>query len=621
MSERLSRSRGVELRETVATIQPEQYQQIAGQPAQVMFIQGVAGSGKSIVGLHRIAYLLSPFNELSARITSASRVVFFGPTRTFLTYVANLLPSLNVRHVPQRTVRDWLQSTLSAKVIIGHGEPLLEKLLRHSDRQWDALHKAAKLKGSLQMARTLERHVRAQAKRSKDAATPLAVRLDSPTLIILERTVVRRIARSLPSDPLNTQRERLIENLIDAVWNDPASASVVERTEKKALRDRIHQQVEQQVNAFWPHLDFRREYRRLLSDSQALEAASIKRINEHDRALLTASLPRGHYVFQVEDLGALAYLDHLLTERPNSSFEHVVLDEAQEVSPIEFMVIQRHSQRRGFTILGDLTQSLSPQGIDQWRELLQLFPGATVSRYVARTSFRATREITRYANRVLKRASPRSVTAEPFPREGRPPSFIRSNTFKEMVEAIAIDIRRFDVQGVKTIGVLSKSAIDAKRLHQALRAAGLQHAWLMAGEDTRPGGNVVVAPIYLARGLEFDSVILAGASKDSYPDTPLHGKLLYLAVSRAAHHLNIHWVGQPAHQLCIPRPTRPKKNRGRRRAAGHAQSPAKPGASQQASMPSPGVLGPGAVTDSSSNVQTVVTVAANPVTLIAEPVP
>jgi DNA helicase-2/ATP-dependent DNA helicase PcrA len=258
----------------------------------------------------------------------------------------------------------------------------------------------------------------------------------------------------------------------------------------------------------------------------------------------------------------LAYLDHLLNEHRNSNFEHVVVDECQEASPLELMMIRRHSRGNGFTILGDLTQSLSPQGIERWGEVLPLFPGATISRHVARTSYRATYEITRYANRILKQAVPNGTTALPFSRHGPKPTFTPARNFNEMVRAISEDIKDLEVKGAKTIAVLCKSAVDAKKLHRSLRDAGTKAIGIL-GEGEAPTESVVVAPTYLTRGLEYDAVILAGASKEHYPTTPLHNKLLYLGVSRAAHHLRIHWVGQPAPQLGFRATSKKKKSKGR----------------------------------------------------------
>ncbi len=552
----LSRNRDGQLREVVATLLPEQYQQIAASPGQVMLVQGVAGSGKSIVGLHRVAYLLSPFNQRPEQIT-ASRVVIFGPTRVFLSYVSNLLPSLNVHAVPQRTVKEWLSSTLSATVSEDRREPLLEKLLKHTGKEWDALYQAAKVKGSVQFAHAIERHVHLLRKQFVNSATAMAVQFGSASPVILEVTRVKRAARAVPDGPINVQRERLIEILLDELWSIRSNSKTAARTTalqslRREFVQGVRPQVERQLNTFWPKVDFRPEYRRLLSGEGTLAASLLKRPN----------------VFQSEDIGPLCYLDHLLNEHQNAAFEHVVIDEAQEVSPLEMLLIKRHTRGNGFTILGDLTQSLSPQGIDHWGETLRLFRGATRARYVARTSYRATSEITRYANRILKRVMPTSVRARTAKRPGHRPGFVRSNTYDEMVAAIAtdIDVLQKTDNGAQTIGILCKSMSDSKKLHGALRNRGIPNIGIVDSDGVALE-KIVAAPIYLTRGLEFDAVILAGASKEHYPTTPLHGKLLYLAVTRAAHYLQIHWVGQPAPQLGVPlrRRSRPIKPRRKNR--------------------------------------------------------
>jgi DNA helicase II / ATP-dependent DNA helicase PcrA len=556
MMEKLAGSRGAELKEVIATIRPDQYQQIAAASEQVMIVQGVAGSGKSIVGLHRIAFLLSPFNERSDRPT-ASRVFFFGPTRSFLRYVANLLPSLDVKDVNQRTVQDWLASTLSARVFLDRGEPLIERLLRHTGKRWQDAYDSAKLKGSLRMARVLERHVQSLRKQFISGATAFAVRFESATPIVIDVRNTRRALRALPTQPLNTQRKLAIERVINALWevhesrsNWPSESLTRARS---AFVERVTPEVEKQVTAFWPELDFRREYRGLLADSRGLASASNGTMGPHESSLLSASLPARPTVFEPEDLGALSYLDYLLNERPSSRFEHVVLDEAQEISPIELMVLKLHSRGSGFTILGDLTQSLAPQGIERWRDVLELFRGATLSRFEARSSYRSTYEITRYANRVLKAATPNGVTAVPYPRRGSRPTFVPSRNYDDMVEAIAQDIDTLTRADMGTVGVLCKSEADAKKLHRSLVKRGVRGVGLVVRQST-PTESVVVAPIYLTRGLEYDAVVLAGASKDHYPMTPLHNRLLYLGVSRAAHQLHIHWFGQPAAQLGVKRP-------------------------------------------------------------------
>ena len=158
MSERLSTEgrSGPEI--AIETLKPEQYEQIASAAEDIMLVQGVAGSGKSLVGLHRIAFLLSPANG-RGRTLNPSRVVFIGPTTTFLNQVSGFLPELGIENVRHESVKDWLIKQLSSKIYLQDKQSLLEKLLRQSNNQWDSLRKAAKRKGSLAMASCIESYV------------------------------------------------------------------------------------------------------------------------------------------------------------------------------------------------------------------------------------------------------------------------------------------------------------------------------------------------------------------------------------------------------------------------------------------------------------------------------
>ncbi len=571
MVESLSGHRDRMMHEVVATIQPQQYEQIAAALGDVMLVQGVAGSGKSIVGLHRIAYLLSPFNKRrETRGMASASVAFFGPTRAFLDYVGGLLPSLNVREVPQMTVIGWLQSTLSRKIFLDRREPLIEKLLRHKGKKWADSYAAAKLKGSVPMARLLERHVESLRRSFKGSVMEVAAEFDSKIPIKIDAKRLKKLVRSLPDAPLNSQRDDFIDRIVQIAWDEYFTRNSyltrdVRRSRRPDFLEQVRPQIARQVSVFWPAVDFRKEYRAVISNADLLSHASRGRLGLPEAAVLSTSLPTRPNVFSPEDLGALCYLDHLLTEHPGTRFNHVVLDEAQEISPIELMVIMQHTNGNAFTILGDLTQSLSPKGIDSWAEILRLFRTATVARYHVRTSYRPTREICRFSNRILKKVSPNAVTAVPFDRPGHQVRLTRSENYNEMVSAIAADIHDLRDRGAETIGVLCKTSVDAKKLHAALGDAGITRLGVL-GKEEDAFERVVVGPVSLTRGLEFDAVILAGAGKANYPVTPLHGRILYLAVSRAVHELRIHAIGAFAEQLAVPKRKMTKRVSKRRRA-------------------------------------------------------
>ena len=545
LTRELSKPKGDELREIVATIQPEQYEEIAATPQRVMIIQGVAGSGKSEVGLHRIAYLLSPYNELNLKI-SPNRVVFFGPSKVFLKYVSNLLPGLGVERVHQLTIRDWLLSTLSSRVRLERMDGLLEKQLSGTKKKLEGEIIVAKLKVSLKMARLLDRHVQFIRKGFIDNATSL---LRGQEVVISEPRV-KKIIRGSRYRPLNEQRKLALSRIEEEF----------QRGVLTKLRDSMRADIKAQFDNFWPELDFKEVYLDMLSDQNALLTASRGSITEEEAKLFGSSLLQKSKPFRTEDLSALCYMDRLLNERGNvrkkkriiPPFEHVVIDEAQDVSPLEFLLLYRYSSNKSFTILGDIGQCVLPhRGITGWREVKQIFSKENAYRWDAHISYRATYELTKYANRILKIIAPGMHRAIPYNRHGEKPTFIRSKSYADMVTTIAKDIRSLQDQGIQTIAVLCKTSKEASKLQQRLLKEGIKDA-VRLDRPSYERTKIAVSSVYLMKGLEYDAVILANARKNNYTGSILHSRLLYIAVTRATHLLHIHWFGALADALVDP---------------------------------------------------------------------
>lgn len=419
--QQLASNRSGTLNQVVATIQPDQYRLIAEEADQILLIQGVAGIGKSVIGLHRIAYLLSPFHDTKV---DPARIVIFGPSRVFLRYVSNLLPSLNVHSVQHLAVKDWLLNGLSESIRVEPGEAHLERLIRYNSETSTLALETLKFKGSLNFARLLERHVEILRRRYQSVPTPITATIGS-RIIEIPADQMRTLIRALPKgDALNSQRQHLIDEVIQLL---------LAGQQNRPDRSDVEKVVEAQLDRFWPWVDFRKEYRTLLGDSTRMKNLAAGSLTEEQARAITTSLKKELSLFGREDLGCVAYLDHLLNEHPNAEFQHVVIDEAQELAPIEFLLMRRHRRGDSLTILGDLTQSLSPQGIDNWGEMLRLFRGTKVSRFRIRHSYRSTSEITLVSNKVLKAVSPNATSASAQDRHGPRPQLFRSRTYQEMV--------------------------------------------------------------------------------------------------------------------------------------------------------------------------------------------
>jgi len=563
LTQELSKSKGEELPDIIATIKPEQYEEIAAALQQVIIIQGVAGSGKSEVGLHRIVYLLSPHTELNLGI-SPERVIFFGPSKPFLRYVFGLLPGLHVYKVKQTTIRDWILSTLSSRVRPELRDRLFEKQLKDTEGKLEDELKVSKLKVSLQMARILERHVKALRNEFTTNATDILRGRE----VIINAAKVRKIIQGSRSQPLNEQRKLILSRI----------HGEIQKRSLKMLDDSLRTDVESQFNQFWPELDYKETYIRLLSDKNALVTNAKGSITVEQAKHFTSSLSEKRAVCRSEDLPALCYLDHLLNDRENvrkkgritPPFEHVVIDEAQDVSPLEFLLLYRHSKNKSFTILGDIGQVVLPhRGITSWRDLKQIFTKESIRRWDMRVSNRSTYEITKYANRILKKNAPGIPRPIPYQRYGGKPALIRSKSYADMVTTIAEDIRSLKSKGIQTIAVLCKTSSEASNLQRKLHKEGIQDAVLLDKSGYKRE-RIAVSSIYLTKGLEYDAVILANARKNNYSGSALHNRLLYIAVTRAAHVLHIHWFGTLADILVdptlLPKTKRTKTKKSQKRA-------------------------------------------------------
>ncbi len=431
-----------ELHEIVATIQPDQYSLIAEADSKVMIVQGAAGSGKSLIGLHRLAFLLSPFNGLTDRL-SANRVLMIGPSAAFLNYAKNLLPSLGTQPIGQSTLREWLLQRFSQRVRLGQNNRLFQDLMSNQPKFTKNDWEAERFKGSLDMKRIIERYAR------------------------------RR------------QGE--------------------------------------------PYGHFANEYLRMVESEATLLEKGV-----------TASRP-----FVDTDLAPMLYMDHLLNGPVRPQYEHIVIDEAQDVSPLEVHLLLMHSRNGWFTILGDLRQRLTPyRGVSNWQELRRVFPQGDAQRYEARYSYRSTAQITKLGNRILRRLPEQGDQPIPHAREGDPPKLHRSMSVREMFSAIAEGAVEGLAEG-QTVAVLTRTSQDADYALRRLREEEINEAQVLKMNDVIES-DLVICPILLTKGLEFDLVLIAGVDAESFTGSEMDNRLLYLATTRARHRLEIHWVGKPS---------------------------------------------------------------------------
>lgn len=543
----------------IETIEPHQYEAIANTSDRVLIVQGAAGSGKSEIGLHRIAYLLSPFNDLPPRERpTPDTTLFIGPSRSFLEYTSDLLPLLGVeQRVQQVTFREWMNSMRSN--------------LRIQPRVWNNLidkgemtlyaERAEAFKGSLAMAELLERHVSRLSSRIRGRCKMLLASREGMRLEGLPPVSREEVDAALgaafsevdKSYRLNERRQSFITHVVRLVQAKRRTSRGqlgfdLESTlpfEELRRRREVERQVSDWCDRAWQRIDVRQEYASLVSDSDAMQRLSQRRLSEEDAdamaELARKALSDG---FLDSDEGALTYLDHLLNGTIQSKYRHIVIDEAQDVTPIEFKMLSIASINNWFTIMGDTAQRLTPyRGVGRWGEASRVFGREETEVQQARLSYRSNKQITRFNNRVRSLYESRDAPL-PYERDGHWPEYHRHALVTDMDEAVISDLSRIrSLDGLKnaTIAILARDLNNLNRFRKSCEEQGFGD-YVLAEQGHYHAGGTVLARIPDVRGLEYDAVIVLGVN-ETFRSTPFNQRLLYVAISRAKHYLALHWAG------------------------------------------------------------------------------
>lgn len=536
----------------VATIEPDQYRRIANISDQVLVVQGAAGSGKSEIGLHRIAYLLSPFSDIGdhQRPTPDS-VLFIGPSRSFLEYISDVLPQLGVnQRVPQATFAEWVNGISSTRLsiqprfwnnLLDKGEPTL------FDSEVEAF------KGSMAMADALDRYVDELTRNTRAALAAMPavhVRLHANTIPITKEDI-RNIGRqALATDssiqPLNQRRGRFIQLLAELVTRRSRMTRQPTMEEGRQLARSILNQLENQgFSEAWPLRDFRESYTQLISESELLVRLAKGQIAPDQVERLREEAPRAlERGFEDSDRAPLRYLEHLLNGTITPRFNHIVVDEAQDLSPLDFKLLRLASTNGWFTVLGDTAQRLMPhRGIRRWRDLDRVLGRAATTVQHARLSYRATKQITRFNNRILRLFDQTIDSPIPFDREGPRVEYGEHRRNSDMYRTVVDDLERIrNLNGLQDarIGILARDQRNLNAFYDYCQQNGVDEVALFGEENL--DSPTVLARMSVTQGLEYDAVIVLGVN-DSFRSTAFNRKLLYLACTRARHYLALHWSG------------------------------------------------------------------------------
>ncbi|GAA3708132.1 AAA family ATPase [Terrabacter ginsenosidimutans] len=507
----IERPRTGPMRDIVSTIQPEQDEIVRSDVAVSVCVQGAPGTGKTAVGLHRAAWLLYSFRERLDR----SGVLVVGPNRAFLDHIGAVLPSLG-------------------EVRVGHAT--IETLLDHGRVRADEPAAVATLKGDARLAAVLRRAVWSSLVRPSEAlVVPRGVRKwrvpAYEVADIMDELAARGVRYSAARDLLP---QRLAHHVL--LEMERAGDAPDDRVQDAVAKSPA---VKKYVSSVWPALDPAGVLHRLWSDADALRAAAGDDLDDDEQATLLWDRPartKGAARWSRADMALLDEVDDLLRRVP--SLGHVVLDEAQDLSPMQLRAVGRRCSTGSVTVLGDIAQGTTPWATASWDEAMRHLGKDDHDLVVLDRGFRVPAVVIEYAARLLPVMAPGL---------GAPVS-VRDNPGR-------LDIRRVDaadrdlevvraVVGTAaapgSVGVIAPDA-DVERVSTALAAAGVAHGRLDRDHGDDEDHQVEVVPASVAKGLEFDRTVVVepAAIAAAEPDERTGLRRLYVVLTRAVSELTI----------------------------------------------------------------------------------
>jgi DNA helicase-2/ATP-dependent DNA helicase PcrA len=490
----LAKSSDDKLKNIVATIQRDQNAVIRNETAPVMVIQGVAGSGKTSIALHRIAFLLYRYRETIA----ARDVLIISPNKVFADYISNVLPELGEEHIPELGMEELAADLLSHQYPF---QTFFEQVSALLDTHDSAFIARIRFKSSFEFLSQLNQYL------LHIENTYFTVREVRVGKVIVPLPFLLAKFKTYHRVPL-LKRFALVAEEVRTYVRD-ATRRKLTGAEKATIGEAIPR-----MFRFHQVLDLYRDFYRWLGKTELFR---------YDQG---GSL-------EYADVFALIYLRIRLEGlSAYDQVKHLLVDEMQDYTPVQYAVLGRVFACRK-TILGDISQTVNPYSASSAETIERIFPQAEVVKLYR--SYRSTVEITAFAQRI----TPNPLLL-PLERHGPAPIVARFASQEGELQAIQQLLTTFQSAGNHSLGIICKTLRQATATYQALEAPGVE---LLTEESTSFKEGVLITTAHLAKGLEFDEVIVPFASAHTYK-TEVDKSMLYVACTRAMHRLTLTYSGE-----------------------------------------------------------------------------
>lgn len=519
LKDELGKSADLKLKTIVSTIQKEQNTIIREDDCDLLLVQGVAGSGKTSIALHRIAYLLYHNRDT----LSSSNVIIFSPSNVWNSYIADVLPELGEEKVTQQGFYEFFTQFFDDVSVEGYADCME----RHLGRVCPS---GESKKGSLEFCRELERCFLSQGQYNTEYCDivfdgnmilsadefrkyyELIFKNYNPSM--RKNKILSIVLQDIENEYKDKYLEKWLFDLQQESGGSIRFTDFEEQVEKEKEWKRVVSSVTDTINGAFGNVNIRQTY-----------LATVKKLIPecYDECAANFAEKRMNY----EDLFPMAYLKYLRGDiRPYHKISQIVVDEAQEYSAVVYVLLSKIFTGAKFTVLGDVSQKTNPEGCGI-ENIADFFPKKQIKYYRLNRSYRSTKEINDYLKTIDACSDNRDIKY--LDRSGRPVEFVKISS----VEETAAVLDGFKNEKYLSNAIICRSFSDCEKLYEKLKKKARVY---LVGEDdsVSPGQNVII-PSYLVKGLEFDAVIVADRRKEFSGED----SLFYVSCSRALHMLAV----------------------------------------------------------------------------------
>lgn len=481
------------MKNIVATIQREQNQIIRNEDIRTLIIQGVAGSGKTSIALHRIAYLLYTFRDS----ISSKDILIISPNKVFSDYISNVLPELGEETVPETSMEQILSGVLEHKYKYQTYFGLVNELL---EKPSSSLIDRIAYKASFGFISELDKfilHIENTYFKAADVKLTKYITIPAP---FIEEQYLR-----FNRYPIRRRFDAMADYMLDMLKIQYAF------TVTTAGRNLL-----------------KKEIRLMFAGNNDIQV--YKDFFKWTNNPGMFKMRKGH-TLEYSDLAPLAYLHLALEGNGNQPFrvKHLLIDEMQDYSPIQYKVIQKLFPCRK-TVLGDAGQSVNPSGSSTAETIQKSLTASEIMKLCK--SYRSTFEITDFAQKIHPNAE-----LEPVARHGEKPQILQFGSAVEELSGIMGLISTYRKSGYKSLGIICKTEQQAREMADMLKSYANDISFLSSQSSAFVQGIVIISA-HMAKGLEFDEVIIPQTDERNYR-SEIDKSMLYVAVTRAMHRLTL----------------------------------------------------------------------------------